>query len=44
MINETPIPSRMRHLRRDHRGYPWPFLMMADSIFTMDGQYKRVEL
>jgi hypothetical protein len=30
------VPQRMRHLRRDHRGYPWPFLMMNDSIVTMD--------
>lgn len=37
-LDTVPIPPRMRHLRRDHRGYPWPFLMMPDSIVTMDGR------
>jgi hypothetical protein len=34
----VPIPVRMRNLRRDHRGYPWPFLMTDESIVTMDGR------
>jgi hypothetical protein len=37
-LANTPIPPRMRNLRRDHRGYPWPFLMTGESIVTMDGR------
>lgn len=32
------VPDFLKHLKRDHRGYPWLFLMMADSIVTMDGR------
>jgi len=32
------VPDFLKHLKRDHRGYPWPFLMMPDSIVTMDGR------
>jgi hypothetical protein len=32
------VPPFLQHLKRDHRGYPWPFLMMPDSIVTMDGR------
>ncbi len=32
------VPSFLAHLKRDPRGYPHPFLMMPDSIITMDGR------
>ncbi len=32
------VPNFLAHLKRDPRGYPHPFLMMPDSIFTMDGR------
>lgn len=32
------VPSFLAHLKRDPRGYPHPFLMMPDSIFTLDGR------
>lgn len=30
------VPPFLKHLARDHRGYPHPFLMMRDSIVTVD--------
>lgn len=32
------VPPFLAHLKRDPRGYPHPFLMTPDSIFTMDGR------
>ncbi len=32
------VPPFLAHLKRDPRGYPHPFLMMPDSIFTLDGR------
>lgn len=32
------VPNFLAHLKRDPRGYPHPFLMLPDSIFTMDGR------
>lgn len=38
MTKLIEVPRFLRHLNRDARGYPHPFLMMPDSIFTMDGR------
>lgn len=35
-LDEIPIPRRMLQCRRDHRGYPIPFLMIPDSQITID--------
>lgn len=36
MSKSIEVPDFLAHLKRDHRGYPHPFLMMPDSIVTMD--------
>jgi hypothetical protein len=36
MTKTIEVPDFLWHLKRDPRGYPHPFLMMADSIVTMD--------
>ena len=46
MPNATPIPTRMAHLPRDHRGYPVPWAVFTDSNgrahFQINDDRKRV--
>ncbi len=43
-MNVSPVPDRMKHLDRDHRGYPVPFIVFRDSDgkphFTINDQVK----
>jgi hypothetical protein len=36
MTKTIEVPKFLAHLKRDPRGYPHPYLMMPDSIVTMD--------
>lgn len=45
LINDVPIPDRMKHLRRDERGYPIPVMALIQSdgkpIFNVNDEAVR---